>query len=47
MCPWSLLIKLIPKVANRHNNISVSLLVLVTEAIRNAVKDFAKKLPLA
>ena len=24
MCPWSLLIKLIPKVANRHNNISVS-----------------------
>ena len=46
MCPWSLLsIKLIPKVAKRHN-ISVSLLILVTETKRNAVKYFAKNLPL-
>ena len=40
-------IKLIRKVANRHDNVSVSLLRLVAEAIRNAVNIyFAKNLPL-
>ena len=40
-------IKFIAKVANRHNNILVSLLILVTETIRNAVKYlFCKKFTL-
>ena len=40
-------IKLIAKVANRHNNILVSLLILVTEMTRTAVKYlFCKKFTL-
>ena len=40
-------IKLMRKVANRHDNILVSVLLLVAETIRNAVNIcFEKKLPL-
>ena len=39
--------KLIRKMANRHNHISVSLLLLVAQAIRNTVNIFfANNLPL-
>ena len=41
-------INLIWKVANRHNNTSVSILLLIAEAIKNAVNIyFAKNLPLS